>query len=100
VSAGGEGLAGGSESRLQWLAHGRGLGDEGPLLIPGPVSEVLRRDRIRAHTALVVKPYAYVPTQPAHYNVTWGDTVVVTDAAARRLPTRPHVLVSTYPLRV
>ena len=90
-----EALASGTEYRLQWLAHGRGLGDEGPLLIPGPISDVVRRDRIRAQTALVVKPYAYVPTQPTHYNVTWGDTVVVTDAGARRLGTRRHALVST-----
>jgi Xaa-Pro aminopeptidase len=89
-----EALASGTEYRLQWLAHGRGLGDEGPLLIPGPVPDVLRRDRIRAQTALVVKPYAYVPAQPAHYNVTWGDTVVVTDAGARRLGTRHHALIS------
>jgi Xaa-Pro aminopeptidase len=90
-----EALAAGTEYRLQWLAHGRGLGDEGPLLIPGDVPEALRRDRVRARAALVVKPYAYVPGQPAQYNVTWGDTVLVTGSGARRLGTRPHALIST-----
>jgi hypothetical protein len=90
-----ESLADGTPFRIQWLAQGRGLGDEGPLLIPGVVPERLRQDRVRANTALVLKPYAYVPEQPAHYNVTCSDTVVVTDGGARRLGTRLHARVVT-----
>lgn len=90
-------VAEGTPYDVELLVHGRGLGSEGPILIPvhdrGPEGDL----PLLAGSTFIVKPYAY-PLGPnyAHvtrsHDVTWGDTVVVADHGAERLGTRPHEL--------
>ncbi len=92
-------LAAGSKFKLEFLLHGRGLGNDGPMLIPTDTHDHVKDDPIRANTIFILKPYAYPADGPNYddrhrYNVTWGDSVVVTESGARRLGTRPHQLVA------
>jgi Xaa-Pro aminopeptidase len=71
--------------------HGRGQGDDGPIITdsardPGPLSVQLRERMV-----FVLKPG--VVSANDDYNITWGDTVVVTPNGGRRLGTRPHGIV-------
>jgi Xaa-Pro aminopeptidase len=93
-------VAHGSPYRIEFLLHGRGLGDEGPLFIPTDdhAEHPLWNDPLRENTAFVLKPYAYRPeggrddwTTP--WNVAWGDSVVVRAHGAERLGTRPYSLI-------
>ena len=79
--------------------HGRGLGNDGPMLIPTDTHEHVKDDPIRADTVFVLKPYAYRSDGPNYdeghrNNVTWGDSVVVREYGAERLGTRPHALIT------
>jgi Xaa-Pro aminopeptidase len=70
--------------------HGRGQGDDGPIITdsardPGPLSVPLR-----ARMAFILKPG--VVSADGEYVITWGDTVIVTEQGGRRLGTRPHGL--------
>ena len=90
-------VAEGTPYDVELLVHGRGLGSEGPILIPvhdrGPEGDL----PLMAGSTFIVKPYGY-PLGPSYahvtrsHDVTWGDTVVVTDHGAERLGTRPHEL--------
>lgn len=92
-------LARGSGLELEFLLHGRGLGNDGPMLIPTDGHDHARNDPLRANTVFILKPYAY-PSGGSNYddahrfNVTWGDSVVVRPDGAQRLGTRAHALVS------
>jgi Xaa-Pro aminopeptidase len=71
--------------------HGRGQGDDGPIITdsardPGPLGVQLQERMV-----FVLKPG--VVSADGQYNITWGDTVVVTAQGGRRLGTRPHGLV-------
>jgi Xaa-Pro aminopeptidase len=71
--------------------HGRGQGDDGPIITdsardPGPLGVPLQERMV-----FVLKPG--VVSADGRYNITWGDTVVVTAQGGRRLGTRPHGLV-------
>lgn len=85
---------------VELLVHGRGLGSEGPILIPvhdrGPEGDL----PLLTGSTFIVKPYAYpLGSGYAHvtrsHDVTWGDTVVVRDHGAERLGSRPHELIVT-----
>ncbi|MBV9119425.1 MAG: aminopeptidase P family protein [Chloroflexi bacterium] len=81
--------------KIELLVHGRGLGNEGPMLIPVDTHEPLRQIPLRPNSTFIVKPYAYpAEGEYAHvtrsHDMTWGDTVVVTPTGAERLGTRPH----------
>ena len=87
--------------KVEFLIHGRGLGDEGPMFIPTDDhrQNPLWTDTLRANTAFILKPYAYRADGPRDdwstgYNVTWGDTVLVGETGTQRLGARPHALVS------
>jgi len=92
-------LAKGTRYGIEFLLHGRGLGNDGPMLIPTDTHEHVRDDPLRANTVFILKPYAYVASE-AHYDarhafeVQWGDSVVVRDGGAERLGTRPNELIS------
>lgn len=87
---------------VEFLLHGRGLGDEGPMFIPTDAHARVPewRDTVRANTVFILKPYAFRRDGDredfgARHNVTWGDSVLVTDRGAERLGTRPHALIAT-----
>jgi Xaa-Pro dipeptidase len=73
--------------------HGRGLGDDWPLIVdnvPRGTTGDLSRLAIEPNTAFVVKPTVRpAGTSYRGERITWSDTVVVTDTSARRLGTRP-----------
>jgi Xaa-Pro aminopeptidase len=76
-------LGGRLKSRV--TAHGRGLGDDGPLIVDKP-SEALARVEMVPGVCLVIKPSASLDgkIEAARF----GDSVVVTETGARRLGTR------------
>ena len=87
--------------RVEFLLHGRGMGDEGPLFIPvGNIAEhPSNDDPIRENTVFVLKPYAYHVGDPRNdwengRSFVWGDSVLVTAGGAVRLGSRPHELCS------
>lgn len=67
--------------------HGRGTGDDGPLLIAGrPPSSSIRDIPVAEGCCFAIKPSAVVGGL-AEYG-RWGDTVVVTASGSKRLGTR------------
>lgn len=86
--------AGGREDgEVFTLLHGRGLGNDGPLLIPtGEHGTGVADQPIETNTTFILKPFLKVPEAPAAFarthDVTWGDTVVVTETGGQRLGTR------------
>jgi Xaa-Pro dipeptidase len=70
------------------VMHGRGLGDDGPLILDGiqPETPIYQRP-LEPNTAFIVKPYVTYRGMPDVGHV--GDTVVVTETGAERLGTRP-----------
>jgi Xaa-Pro dipeptidase len=90
---------GDDDGRMFTLLHGRGLGNDGPLVIPTAVSDpnsAIAEEVILENTTFIFKPFLAVPEAPAAYarthDVTWGDTIVVTAQGARRLGARPREL--------
>jgi Xaa-Pro dipeptidase len=86
------------EGEMFTLLHGRGLGNDGPLVIPdgAPRESGIAAEPILANTTFILKPFLKVPEAPAAFarthDVTWGDTVVVTDTGGQRLGTRRREL--------
>lgn len=69
--------------------HGRGLGEDRPLLVGGDMTPSVADFVLQEGNAFIVKPNVRLPDGPA---ITWGDTVVVTAQGARRLGQDPHRL--------
>jgi Xaa-Pro aminopeptidase len=83
--------------RTSLILHGRGLGDDWPLIVEnsavGGTGDLLSR-QIEAGTVFVVKPSAH--PRGSDYRgerITWADTVEVTASGARRLGTHPPALI-------
>jgi Xaa-Pro aminopeptidase len=74
------------------LMHGRGYGDDGPLLSPRVRGEQVRNLPLEAGTAWVWKPYAMSADE--RIQLVWGGDVVVTEQGGQVLFQRPHGLVS------
>jgi Xaa-Pro aminopeptidase len=74
------------------LMHGRGYGDDGPLLSPRVRGEKVRNVPIEAGTAWVWKPYAMSADERIQF--VWGGDVVVTDTGGKVLFKRPHGLIA------
>ena len=74
------------------LLHGRGLGDDGPLLTPRARGEAIRDVRFEKGNAWVWKPYAMTADSRIEY--VWGGDVVVTDNGGEVLFKRPPGMVS------
>lgn len=70
--------------------HGRGAGDDGPIITPHAKSPKQLSVALRENMVFVCKPAAI--SADGEYNCQWGDTVVVTKNGGRRLGTRPHEL--------
>lgn len=94
-----EAAAGGSDGSVFTLLHGRGLGNDGPLVIPTSVDDPkagVADEAILADTTFIFKPFLAVPEAPKAFarthDVTWGDTIVVTETGAERLGSRRREL--------
>lgn len=74
------------------LMHGRGYGDDGPLLSPRLRGEVVRDVRIEKGNAWVWKPYAM--TADDRIQFVWGGDVIVTERGGEALFKRPHGMIS------
>jgi hypothetical protein len=74
------------------LIHGRGVGDDGPLISPRASGDAIRDLRMEQGNAWVWKPT--VTSADGRIDFTWGGDVVVTERGGEKLFTRPHGLVS------
>lgn len=70
--------------------HGRGAGDDGPIITPHARSPRQLGLAMQENMVLVCKPSAI--SADGEYICQWGDTVVVTENGGRRLGKRPHEL--------
>jgi Xaa-Pro aminopeptidase len=82
------GPAAGAISQL--TMHGRGAGDDGPIITSSAHDFEQLRVALQENMAFIYKPAAMTPDKK--YILTWGDTVVVTPAGGKRLGSRPHDL--------
>ena len=71
--------------------HGRGAGDDGPIITPHAKSPKQLAVAMRENMVFICKPSAI--SADGEYTCQWGDTVVVTKSGGRRLGKRPHDLV-------
>ena len=70
--------------------HGRGQGDDGPIITPHAKSPRQLAVQMRESMVFICKPAAI--SADGVYICQWGDTVVVTKSGGRRLGKRPHGL--------
>jgi Xaa-Pro dipeptidase len=81
---------------INLLLHGRGLGNDGPLLIPVGSHAFARDFPITENTVFILKPFAAPRGLKSYitraFDVTWGDTIVVRSNGAQRLGTRVREL--------
>jgi Xaa-Pro dipeptidase len=70
--------------------HGRGAGDDGPIITPHAKSPKQLAVAMRENMVFICKPSAI--SADGEYTCQWGDTVVVTKNGGRRLGKRPHEL--------
>lgn len=70
--------------------HGRGTGDDGPLLTPRSRSSEILSLEMKEGCCLILKPSVRVDGKPDYGR--WGDSVVVRRHGAERLGTRPQEL--------
>jgi Xaa-Pro dipeptidase len=70
--------------------HGRGQGDDGPLITPGQRRPEQLAVPLQANMVFIFKPF--VRSHDGAEDCCWGDTVVVTPSGGKRLGRRPHDL--------
>ena len=70
--------------------HGRGQGDDGPIITPHEKSPRQLAVAMRENMVFICKPSAV--SADGQYICQWGDTVVVTNNGGRRLGKRAHEL--------
>jgi Xaa-Pro aminopeptidase len=70
--------------------HGRGTGDDGPLVIPNTTPET-QRALMQENAVLCLKPGTAVDGK--QYAATWSDAVVVTKQGGVRLGSRPPIVI-------
>jgi Xaa-Pro aminopeptidase len=70
--------------------HGRGQGDDGPIITPHAKSPRQLAVAMRENMVFICKPAAI--SADGEYICQWGDTVAVTPNGGRRLGKRPHEL--------
>jgi Xaa-Pro aminopeptidase len=73
----------------QLTMHGRGAGDDGPIITSHAKSPQQLAVELRENMVFIFKPAAIAADGSI---CTWGDTVVVTPKGGRRLGKRPHDL--------
>lgn len=69
--------------------HGRGLGDDGPL-VTARITPKLRAVELKEGCSMIIKPSAWVDDKPDYGH--WGESVVIRKNGAERLGTRPQEL--------
>jgi len=74
------------------LMHGRGYGNDGPLLTPRDRGERIRDVRMEAGNVWVWKPFAI--SADGRIRFSWGGDVLVTERGGEPLFRRPHGMVS------
>ena len=84
-----------ADVKTSLIVHGRGLGDDRPLLLTNldakPMYEGTERAmdfRFPANGVYIVKPT--IATADKKYQFIWGDTVHVSGQGARRMGRSPH----------
>lgn len=77
-------------SRAEITMHGRGAGDDGPIITSNARSPRQLGVTLRENMVFICKPSAI--TADGSHICTWGDTVRVTNKGGRRLGKRPHDL--------
>jgi Xaa-Pro aminopeptidase len=81
------------EFSCQLIMHARGLGDDSPICVYQPRDETMRTWEIEANSTFIIKPVITRRDGSAFRRLLWGDTVVATDAGARRLGGRiPQIM--------
>lgn len=83
---------GGERGRITIGIHGRGWGDDGPLVTSRAEIDKLRDVRIEKGTTWVWKPTAQATDRKVDFQ--WGGSVVVTERGGESLSQRAHGLVS------
>jgi Xaa-Pro dipeptidase len=78
--------------RTGTLIHGRGYGDDGPLVTPRDLGDDIRDVRFEKNAVFVWKPQAF--SADGKIRFTWGGDVVVTDRGGELLFKRPHGMVT------
>ena len=68
--------------------HGRGAGDDGPIITGHAKDPKQLALPLKERMVFILKPR--LQTADGGYNITWGDTVVVTAQGGKRLGTRDH----------
>jgi len=91
-----------ADVRTSLIVHGRGLGDDRPLLLTSldakPMYEGTERTmdfRFPENGIYIVKPT--ISTRDRKYQFIWGDTVLLAADGARRMGHAPHGLVVSQP---
>jgi Xaa-Pro aminopeptidase len=79
-----------AEAKAKLTMHGRGAGDDGPIITSHARSPRQLNVALRENMVFICKPSA--TTSDGQRVCTWGDTVVVTSSGGRRLGRRPHDL--------
>jgi Xaa-Pro dipeptidase len=74
------------------LMHGRGTGNDGPLVTPRDRGEHIRDVPIERNNVFVFKPFALSADHRIHF--AWGGDVLVTERGGERLFQRPHGMVA------
>jgi Xaa-Pro aminopeptidase len=82
----GSGPAAGAWGRLNM--HGRGQGDDGPLITPIQTRPEQLAVALRENMAFIFKPS--VISADKQSDCLWGDTIIITPKGGRRLGSRPH----------
>lgn len=75
-----------SEYECRLLMHGRGLGDDSPIVIYAARDSTMKDWQIEENSTFILKPE--IRTRDGAKHVYWGDMVVATRDGARRLGTR------------
>lgn len=79
---------------IRQTLHGRGLGEDIPLITAGSGAASRMAERIlEPGVCFVLKPYAAWSSASGANELNWGDTVVITRDGARRLGQRTHELI-------
>jgi len=81
--------------RIRVTMHGRGAGDDGPVITPSTTNEKLMGIRMEAGNAWVWKPS--VVKEDGEVHAQCGGTFVLTERGAERLFARPIGIVSSVP---
>ena len=76
--------------RVSLTAHGRGLGEDRPMLVGGAMSPDIASYVLQEGNCFILKPAVRLPDGPG---INWGDTITVTPQGGQRLGKDKHDIV-------